>query len=239
MENKFYIFGSKDSLDYDVLVQVDYIPKDIDKAHNICKHFNTQLSTLLKDKELNSNLAIIEMGKIIKVFKGTSDELNNVIFYTYNNHKQYYPNPITSPLRRDIDEKILRVARFILSFYSRTNLRKEIKNALKNDLKVKLEVLKKIDFVQMQDFSGKKEKKEDIYKVLAFQFGQVFSLIDGYEKDSYEKDGIIKNYSNLKNIIKRKELNNSDMEILNSYLYRFIKLIEKRINDINLTEKLK
>jgi len=236
MENKFYVFGSKDSIDYDVLVQVDYIPQDIDKAHNICKDFNTKLSTILIGKELNTNLAIFDNGKIVQVFKGTIDELNNVIFYTYHLHNQYHPNPITSPVRRDVDQKILRVARFILSFYSRTFLRQEIKNALRNDLTFKLEVLKKIDFITMQDFTGKKERLEDIYKVIAFQFGQVFSLIDGYEKDSYQKDGIILNYADLKKFLKREKLTNSDMEILNSYLARFISLIEARINDIKLTE---
>ena len=236
MENKFYVFGSKDSIDYDVLVQVDHIPQDIDKAHNICKDFNTKLSTILIGKELNTNLAIFDNGKIVQVFKGTIDELNNVIFYTYHLHNQYHPNPITSPVRRDVDQKILRVARFILSFYSRTFLRQEIKNALRNDLTFKLEVLKKIDFITMQDFTGKKERLEDIYKVIAFQFGQVFSLIDGYEKDSYQKDGIILNYADLKKFLKREKLTNSDMEILNSYLARFISLIEARINDIKLTE---
>jgi hypothetical protein len=34
-ETPFYIFGSEDSQDYDVLVSVDDIPKNIDGAHNI------------------------------------------------------------------------------------------------------------------------------------------------------------------------------------------------------------
>ena len=54
----------------------------------------------------------------------------------------------------------------------------------------------------MISFPGKKEKIEDIYKVIAFQFGQVFSLIDGFESDSYTKNGIIKNYPDLKKNIK-------------------------------------
>ena len=138
---------------------------------------------------------------------------------------------------RDIDEKILRVARFIITFYSRTQLRPQIKSALRGDLKEKLEVLKKIDFVKMVDFPGKKERLEDIYKVLAFQFGQVFSLIDGHEEDSYTKNGIIKNYMDLSNLLKRGKVSNIDLEVLNKYLDRFTKLVETRIKEgIKLVE---
>lgn len=234
--NPFYLFGSENSKDYDVIVSVDYIPQNIDDAHNICKYWNDKLSEILSDKPLNCNLGIFEDGKLIKVFKGTTDELNNVLFYTYKNHKQFYPLPIKSPVVRDVDEKILRVARFIITFYSRTSLRKEIKEALRGDLLLKLEVLKKLDFVHMNQFPGKKEKVEDVFKVIAFQFGQVFSLIDGFEKDSYTKNGIIKNYPDLSVFLNRESIEVRDLENLNKYLRRFISLIESRIDNINLYE---
>ena len=90
----------------------------------------------------------------------------------------------------------------------------------------------------MVDSPGKKEKVEDIYKVMAFQFGQVFSLIDNHESDSYTKNGIIKNYPDLKNIINRGSISNSDLETLNSYLHRFTQLIDSKLDTINLTEKI-
>lgn len=236
-ETEFYLFGSENSQDYDVLVSVDFIPKDIDKAHNLCKYYNYKLNeTLLTDKELNCNLAIFKNGEIVEVFKGTVDELNNVLYYTYSNHKQYFPNPIKNPVERDIDEKILRVSRFIITFYSRTSLRPEIKNALRGNIIDKLNVLKKIDFVKMNEFPGKKEKLEDIYKVLAFQFGQTFSLIDGFEPDSYTKNGIIKNYPDLGNFLNRVNITNYDLKILNIYLDRFISLIESKLGKIKLFE---
>lgn len=237
-ENPFYIFGSEDSQDYDILVSVNDIPQNIDAAHNICKHFNDKLSKVLTDKPLNCNIAIFNSGEIIKVFKGTAEELNNVIYYTYNLHKQFYPNPIKKPIVRDTDEKILRVARFLITFYSRTELRPKIKNALRGNLKDKLEVLKLIDYETMTDFPNKKELREDIYKVIAFQYGQVFSLIDGYEKDSYTKSGIMKNYPDLSNFLKRIEPTNNDLKVLNKYLDRFIELIESRIGDIKLVENI-
>ncbi len=236
-DNPFYIFGSENSQDYDVIVSVDSIPQNIDAAHNICKYWNDKLSKILTDKPLNCNLGIFTNGTLVDCFKGTVDELINCIYYTYQNHKQYYPNPITNPIVRDIDEKILRVSRFLITFYSRTNLRPQIKAALRGDLKLKLNILRQIDFIKMTDFPGKKEKVEDIYKVIAFQFGQVFSLIDNHESDSYTKNGIIKNYPDLSNVINRSSISNSDLEILNSYLDRFIKLIESKLDTINLTEK--
>jgi hypothetical protein len=45
-ETPFYIFGSEDSQDYDVLVSVDHIPQNIDEAHNICKYYNDKLKRL-------------------------------------------------------------------------------------------------------------------------------------------------------------------------------------------------
>jgi hypothetical protein len=237
MKNKFYIFGSENSTDYDILVEVDKI-LPIEKSHDICKSFNVALSKILRDKPINSNIAIIKNGRIVEVFKGTADELNNVLFYTYDNHEQYFENPIKEPIDRDIDEKILRVSRFIITFFSRTELRALVKSALRGDLTDKLKVLKSLNFITMNDFSGKKEKLEDIHKVIAFQFGQVFSLIDGYESDSYTKNGIIKNYPDLKNILNRGILKIEDFKTLNSYLSRFINLLEEKIETgIKLKEK--
>lgn len=235
-ETPFYIFGSENSQDYDIIVSVDEIPQNIDAAHNICKYWNEKLSKTLTDKPLNCNLGVFKDGNLIDVFKGTVDELVNVIYYTYDNHKQFHPNPILKPVVRDVDEKILRVARFLITFYSRTHLRTQIKSALRGNLKDKLEVLKLIDYTQMNEFPGKKEKYEDIMKVIAFQFGQVFSLIDGHESESYTKNGIIKNYPDLKNILNRITLSLDDLETLNKYLKRFIDLIQSRIDNIKLTE---
>ena len=129
------------------------------------------------------------------------------------------------------------MSRFLITFYSRTHLRTEIKLALRSDLKEKLKVLKQIDYTEMTDFPMKKEKDEDIWKVIAFQLGQVFSLIDGHEKDSYSKNGIIKNYPDLSNFLNRKDISFEDLETLNKYLKRFIDLVESSIKSgIKLTE---
>ncbi len=237
--NKFYIFGSEDSQDYDVLVEVDNVPKDVSKSSDICKYYNHKLSELLIDKPINANIGVFKDGKIIDLFKGTPDELNNVLYYTYKNHNQFFPNPITSPIKRDVDLKILRVCRFILTFYSRTDMRSDVKKALKGDLKEKLSILRKIDFIKMVEFPGKNETKEDIYKVLGFQFGQVFSLIDGHESESYTKSEICKNYPQLSNLINRGDLDDRDLSILNDCLKRLIDIVESKIDSMPLLESIK
>jgi len=233
---RYYLFGSENSQDYDILVEYDSIPNDIDKAHALCKKFNVELQLIYPDKEINSNLITINNNQIIDCHKGTIDELTNCLYYTYHLHEQKFPNPILTPVERDLNEKILRVARFIITFYSRTDLRQEIKPALKGDLYKRLAVLNKIDYTIMTDFVGKKEKIEDIYKANAFQYGQVFSLIDGFDSDSYTKNGIIKNYPDLAPFLNRDI--NLDLKILNRYLNRFIEYIELEINNLRLNEMI-
>lgn len=227
---RFQIFGSENSLDYDVMVFVDEIPEIIDQSHTLCKMYDTELSKILTDKPLNCNLAIVEDGFIVKVFKGTTDEVNNALFYTYDFHTQYHPLVVKEPIVREYDIKILRAYRNILSFFSRSHLRAVIKPALRGDLRDKIPVMKMIDFEVMKDFPGKKESIKDIFKIVSFQFGQLFSLVDGFEKDSYTKNGIILNYPDLEPMINRKDLSLSDYKVLNKYLQRLIKLSEDRVD---------
>jgi hypothetical protein len=229
MVGKFQIFGSENSTDYDVMVFVDEI-SDVESSHRLCKELDLELSKVLTDKPLNSNLAVIKDGLVVDVFKGVISEVNNALFYTYDLHKQHFPLLVSEPLVREYDVKIIRVHRSILSFFSRTVLRSIIKSALRGDLREKLPVLSKIDFCLMKEFPGKKESKEDIYKVIAFQYGQLFSLVDGFEKDSYTKNGIIKNYPDLEPMLNRKSLSSIDFEVLNKYKERLIELTELRID---------
>ena len=78
----------------------------------------------------------------------------------------------------------------------------------------------------------------DIKKVIAFQLGQVFSLIDNCEIESYTKNGIIKNYNDLKPFLLREKTSANDMKILNNYLEKFISFVEDNIKTFRLYEKL-
>jgi hypothetical protein len=239
MNEKFYLFGSKNSLDNDILIDVKTIPPNTDAAHQIVKYYNEKLALIFKDKKINANLFTIENNTIINSFKGLPDEINNSLFYTYDLHKQFYENPIKTIVERDLNEKILRVARAILSFYTRTHLRSLIKLALKDNLKIKIDVLRKFDFSEFQEQYYKKESIIDIKKVTAFQFGQIFSLIDDFEKDSYTKNGIIKNYPDLAIFLNRNQTSPDETKILNNYLKRFIDYVDLNINDLRMYETIR
>lgn len=228
----FQIFGSENSQDYDVIVFVKSIPNDVSLASSMCKEYDKKISEIINDKIINSNLGICRDGNIIDVFKGSPDEVNNALYYTYDLHNQIHPNIISSPVIRDVNHKIIRSTRGVLSFFSRTDMRSEIKTSLKGDINDRLKVLRKIDFEKMIDFPGKKEPKEDIYKIISFQYGQLFSLIDGFEKDSYTKNGIIRSYPKLSNLINRKDPSIEDLEYLNECNDRLIETIESRILEI-------
>ncbi|MBC7864323.1 MAG: hypothetical protein IAF38_15195 [Bacteroidia bacterium] len=230
MKTEFQLFGSEDSIDYDVMIFVETIPEKIDDCHTLCKNFSKELSTLLSEKPLNINLAVVENGNVVKVFKGTADEVNNALFYTYNLHSQHFPKKIASLVERNADQKFLRATRVLLSFFSRTKLRSKVKEALRGDLREKVLVLKEIDFLKDVDFPVEKNEVKGIYKTIAFQMSQTFSLFDGYEAESYTKKGLIKNYSELKPFLNREEFTDMDLENLNRSKIKFLELIEARID---------
>ena len=90
MKEKFYLFGSEDSTDYDVLVSVEEISENIDISAKLCKYYNEELSKIYSDKPLNCNIGVFDKNQLVKCFKGTVDELNNVIYYSYLKSNQIY-----------------------------------------------------------------------------------------------------------------------------------------------------
>lgn len=206
METKFQIFGSGSSQDYDIMFWVDELPETIHERKLLTKTFEDQFtdeyirSQKLKNKPLNGNLAVAKNGTMVDVYKGTIDECNNSCYQTYDLHKQFHPNQITRNIERDVWLKILRTARVLLSFYSRTEIRSEVKKALKGDALDKLEILKGINIIK-QPPSNKNIKLVDIYKTIAFQLGQTNALYFGEEL--YTKEDIIKNYKELEPFLNR------------------------------------
>jgi len=153
-----YIHGSEDSIDVDVYYVFDDLPD-----FKFCQEF-------CADKEENRNIITIRDGVVNQCFKGTVDEVNNGLFQTYHLHKQEYPLLIEKLLKRDILLKDIRVFRGIFSYLSRTKYRREIKSGLKSDWKTRINILKQINWSDIEDF-GKTYNKKDILKVYAFQLG--------------------------------------------------------------------
>ncbi len=244
----FNIFGSSNSTDYDIFVFVDNIDS-IEKNHDLIKQYNIELEKILSKnnyptKKINANLAIVNDGVITKVFKGTADECNNSLLVTFNYHKQLFPCQVTKSVDRvSTNEfkhlKLKRCARFILSFYSRVpELRSKIKPALRGDFKLRLETLQLIDFTIHTDFPKKEESVQDIYKVIAFQLAQTYSLVLN-DEELYTKNDILGYYPSLINFINRNEITKSDLKTLQAFYYMFLELCHYEMEKMdNLIEPI-
>lgn len=222
---KFQIFGSKSSRDLDVMVFVDEIPN---KPH-LCHELESQLNLEIKEftqttKEVNSNLAVVRDGKIVKVFKGIECEVNNSLIKTYDLHQQYFPLQLTSLIERDVDLKILRTCRVLLSFISRTEYRSIVKPALSASFTDKVKALYQCDISQLKELSGKNILQEDILKVYAFQIGQTIALIEG--KELYSKEEIAIEYPELSKFIAREKTN--DLLTLEKWKNIFLDKVKDR-----------
>lgn len=205
-----YVHGSEDSLDLDVIYVFPNIPS-FSEAKIFCS-----------DKIENRNIIVIEDGKVIWCFKGTNDEINNSLIQTYKLHNQEHPLLLNNYVTRDVLIKKVRVVRCLLSTLSRTQYRKEVKDALKSpSWHRKLEVLDSIDFKQLNDF-GEKGKKEDILKTFAFQIGQLKGLLENEEL--YTKSSVAKKYPVLKDYLYRKE--NTDLSILEIEIKNLISILK-------------
>jgi hypothetical protein len=210
------IFGSKSSTDYDIMFFVDILGTT-QESHEIIEKIDKEYSKIYSDKPINSNICIVKGGIVVDVFKGTADEVNNALFLTYDFHEQKYPNQITKIIERDTELKILRTARVLLSFLSRTEHRKEVKRALKSDLIQKLDVLMNIDLETITDLGTRNVKWEDYLKTMSFQLGQTLALMNGIEL--YTKEDISAYYPELSDMLNRK---GEQLKILDYFKENFI-----------------
>lgn len=189
-----YIHGSEDSTDVDIHYVFDKLP-DLTECKRFCS----------EDKNENRNIIVINDGIVTECYKGTTDEVNNGLFHTYQFHNQEYPLLINRTIPRIKPLKYVRAVRGILSHLSKSQYRKEIKNALKSDWITRLYTLSCIDlstivFNSLQNnMSG-----SDILKLIAFQIGQCLGL---YYNDGefYTKSEIANEYYDLKKFLYRKD----------------------------------
>lgn len=220
MEHKKIIHGSENSLDIDVYVLVDK-PYQNQAAKELCGQF----------EGLNANLIQIENGKVIWCYKGTVDECNNSILETYSLHKQEIDNPITQRAGRNYGLKMLRTIRGLLSYCSRTEWREDVKKALQSgDLDKKIEVLKKIDLRQIEDFD--KNTKIEAYKFFAFQMGQTLALLEN-NIELFTKNKVAQHYPELTDYLNRKE---SSANNLYDFWNKFVHFVEKQYTKVEYHE---
>lgn len=214
MHGEYILFGSYDSTDIDIMVFVDKVGSIVE-CRNQVEEFEIMLRQKYDINMLDVNICSVSEGVVTKTYKGTVDEVNNMLYYTYDRHTQVYPNPITRTLPRDIKLKAERVLRGLLSHLSRTEHRKDVKEALISDnVAFKLDVLKNIDLTTITDLKKNNSSIIDFHKFLAFQIGQVIGLLFGLEL--YTKGSICAEFYIMENLIYRvaKDENSSIAESL-------------------------
>ncbi len=219
MENPYQIFGSKSSVDLDVCFFVDDL-NSIQENHETIKTY-IEKSNIDTNKVINANLAIIEKGIVKACFKGEEDELNNVLYETYELHSQRYEKRIERKVNRNLEARIDRCLRSLISYFTRTEFRIKAKEALRGSMKNKVVFLENIELDKIKDF-GKNGSHIEVYKTIAFQLGITLSLLESVEL--YTKESIIKHYPNLENYLLRKE---SNVNALQKYLDEFIKKMKE------------
>ncbi|MCU0436519.1 MAG: hypothetical protein MUC49_01310 [Raineya sp.] len=198
---QYQFFGSQNSQDIDVAFVLDVLPETTQERANLSKHYSQMLAEIHGfTRPVNGNLVVAEKGVLTDVFKGTKDELNNALYYTYSLHAQYSESVISKLVERDVDLKFIRASRSILSYFTRTSIRVAVKDALKGDIDLKYQTLKDMDFVGVL---ASEVNDLDSRKSIAFQLGQAIGLDDGVEL--YTKDSIKALYPVLKPYLDREK----------------------------------
>lgn len=238
MKAIFQLFGSKSSEDYDVMIFVDKI-NTIEESKLLCEKYDKELYNKfandgMKIKKVNCNLAVLTNNIVTQVYKGTSDEVNNSLYLTYNYHKQFFPNQIVKLVERDIDIKIMRSIRFILMYLSKTEHRFDVKMSLKHNFIKKIETLENIDISLIYQLVGKSIYWKDYLKNLSFQFLQSLSLMDGLEL--YTKEELSKYCPELEPMLMR---TGEDLTILEKYKVEFLRRCKLRLKCMKTFDEYK
>ncbi len=223
---KYYRFGSKDSLDIDILIEHPE-STGLEKDKDLIKSIKNQYHQI---DDWNVNIISIENGEVVKSIpsKGFPDGVNNSLYETYHLHNQKFPFPLTRKLERNIVAAIEKCLTAIFTFYKRTlqndfyeSIPKEIKNG-KASMELRLNKLNEIDFNLLPYDDDTKNK--NAFKSIAFNIGQTISLINGIE--IYTKADLVYLHPELSSIIKRENI--GLLEQLNSKKDELIKTIRKR-----------
>lgn len=220
MKYPIIIHGSENSLDTDAYVLVDK-EMSLQEAKALCDSY----------KEVNANLILVKNGVVNWVYKGTVDECNNSILATYHFHDQTFECPIEKSLPRSYSLKMMRTVRGLLSYFSRTDYREEVKKALRSaKMDEKIKVLESIKISSVNDFG--KNSLIEVYKFLAFQLGQTYALLKD-DVELFTKNGVGVYYPELKIYLDRIE---SDSEAIEKFWNVFIQFLKESYTNVEKHE---
>lgn len=212
---KIFTHGSEDSLDHDVYAIFEEIP-----TFKEAKEYCNSLSP-----EMNANILVIKDGVVSWCFKGTVDECNNSLFRTYELHEQEHELPIMELITRDYEDKIVRTVRGLLSYFSRTELRLDIKKALRTtSFEEKMTTLRQC--ILSRDIDFKKTSHIELFKFYAFQIGQTRALVED-DIELFSKSQVAAHYPSVKDHLYRKT--DSDELSIQAFFIDFLDFLEERV----------
>ena len=227
---KFNIFGSHDSTDIDVLFSVTHIPPKGELTDLMSTEAREIISKYhwANGKEIDPNFCVIgDDGRVSASFKGTVDEVNNMLMATYGVHpsKQEYPCFVHVRHERDLYKKSARVLRGLLLHISRTQYRSIVKPALRGTARDKIAALRSINLSSITDLGNKNDSLTEYYKFFATQIGQATALIrDNIE--IFTKTLLAVHYPELAPYLRREPI---DIESLDVIKNNFLSLLEKHL----------
>jgi len=222
----FYFYGSSDSKDQDVII---WIPETLMPATQQERKLLVQDLMITHQKTWNATLVTIKDGYLTDTIypKAWIDGLNNSLYNTYGLHTQTHPNPIKGLVKRNKLLAIYKAARTILTLLTRTHLRTSIRPVVNgvHPFELKLNALKVVNFLEIEDFNQKNTQNEDIWKTIAFYLGQNISLVEN-NIEIYTKKDLVRHHPNLENLVYRKAITAQEKQILQEYLQKWLTMAE-------------
>ena len=228
--HKYYFYGSEDSLDIDVFIEVNEIPTNIETAIQYMKKLKNDFNL-----DWNMNMLVIENGIVVDNIpsKGSKYSLNNSLYHTYENHIQVYDNPIKELL---VPNKLLNIYKCVRNILTQcTRVNKEYRDFIKplkgiHPWETKIISFDKLDFTEIETFNQNYQTDIDTWKSIVFYLGQSLSLLDNIE--IYSKKHLLEEHPYFEKFINREELTLLDKKILQAKKNEYLKRI-RELNFIN------
>lgn len=234
-----YLYGSNDSKDFDIFVQISRIPDDEDHEdledikEGVIEGLRRSIPRLkgtrdIDAKSMNVDLSFVHIDEDSKVMDWCEydnlAEANNCLLTTFDHHRfntrAYDEAPVQAALTQNVSLKLVKNLRTILTCLSRTEYRQEVKRLLKEgSFAERIEFI--AEFVSSNKLQGvesfnKNLNDQEITKDLAFCFIQLHALMQGFEV--FTKRDACMNYPDLAKYILRTE-GSDDLEALESFIF--------------------
>ena len=176
----YNIYGSQLSQDLDVMYDVLTPLTNAEAKEYLSK--GCQITFPLFGKEPDENICTISDGLVSWCYKGSKDEVNNMLYHTYDLHPQNYLRMVRKPVDRNVPLKAFRCVRIVLSMLSRTVHREEVKAALKSkDALERIDTLSGMSIHIIEKLGNKNFDIKYFRRKAAFQLGQTVALLEGKE----------------------------------------------------------